>query len=444
LAGIREPIEVNRIEPFLIEGVTPEIRTQAALVLLRQGEMGRPIVEKALMNPDGQIRYAVAQALVDVGEEGRPIFLQALRNEDEQVRRLAAQAVRTIPEPTRGDVALDIYNARLRPEVTEPIFEILTQEADTSAETWRLRGMIDTRFSVKRKALDQIAKRGMDQEYLQQVRKEMNLKSIQDRTHFPERLMNLGYDSYVIEATRNLEIILPPLQEIPAGPFQMGSEKQKDSQANANEMPLHEVVTGNYQIGRYPVTVAEYACFIRATGHREPSESGGITWRKQLGRLDHPIVCVSWKDVIAYVAWLKEITGEDWRLPTEAEWEKAARGTDSRIYPWGDTWDKTKTNTSDGGPGRTTTVGSYPEGKSPYGCLDMAGNVWEWTSTLYRNYPYIYTDGREEINSTNNRVLRGGSWYVNSRNARVACRGNLHPVILGDDSGARLVRGVAG
>src|SRR5262249_37019470 len=105
--------------------------------------------------------------------------------------------------------------------------------------------------------------------------------------------------------------------------------------------------TGAYQIARFPVTVAEYACAIRAKAVREPPKrsSHTIEWRTQLQRLDHPVVNVSWHNAIAYAAWLAKVTGQPWRLPTEAEWEKAARGTDGRIYPWGDLWDQTRANT---------------------------------------------------------------------------------------------------
>ncbi len=222
------------------------------------------------------------------------------------------------------------------------------------------------------------------------------------------------------------EVILPPMVDIPAGPFWMGSEKRRDPQADSDE-PWHEVTLGAYQIGRYPVTVAEYACALAAPGTQVPKPSD---WDRQLQHPDHPVVRVSWQDAQAYLAWLGEATGDHgWRLPTEAEWEKAARWDaatkTARIYPWGDNWDKTRANTSDGGPKTTTPVGAYAErgDASPYGCHDMAGNVWEWTSSIYFAEAYQADNRREDsTNTAGNRVLRGGSWWGGSSLARAACR----------------------
>ena len=164
------------------------------------------------------------------------------------------------------------------------------------------------------------------------------------------------------------------------------------------------------------------------------------TGRSNSKRLDHPVVCVSWQDATAYAAWLAKLTGQPWRLPTEAEWEKAARGTDGRIYPWGNTWDKARANTNDGGPGTTTPVGAYAArgDASPYGAHDQAGNVWEWTSSVFMPYPYNSTDGRERADTTGNRVLRGGSWDDVPRFARVAYHSPHDPAYLNGNVGFRV------
>ncbi len=249
--------------------------------------------------------------------------------------------------------------------------------------------------------------------------------------HFPQRLAQLGFVGLKMNG---VEVITPPLCAVPAGPFLMGSDPRRDSEARSNEQPQHSVTLAPYQIGTYPVTVAEYACYVRATG-KQPSG-----WQDQLAKLDHPVVNVSWHDALAYTRWLAQVTSQPWRLPTEAEWEKAARGTDGRIYPWGNQWDKTHANTRDGGPYTTTPVGSYPSGASPYGAQDMAGNVWEWCSSLYKEqYPYdpaaSEDNGRDR---TSVRVLRGGSWDLNPEFARAAFRLSGRPDLFISIGGFRL------
>jgi formylglycine-generating enzyme required for sulfatase activity len=247
----------------------------------------------------------------------------------------------------------------------------------------------------------------------------------------PPRLAQFGFVDRIID---NIELIIPPLIEISAGPFLMGSDKQKDSQVYDSELQQHTVTLGAYYIAQFPLTVAEYACFVRATKHREPSN-----WQEQqTDRSDHPVVYISWNDALAYVRWFATIIEQTYRLPSEAEWEKAARSTDGRIYPWGNQWDKTRANTYEGGLGTTTPIGSYLQGASPYGVLDICGNVWEWTSTIYKPYPYNSIDGRENVHSKFDRVLRGGSWGNYSRDARVACRNFFGSPDVGGGAGVRL------
>jgi formylglycine-generating enzyme required for sulfatase activity len=176
---------------------------------------------------------------------------------------------------------------------------------------------------------------------------------------------------------------------------------------------------------------------VQATGCSTPDD-----WSRQQQRPDHPLVNVTWHDALAYVQWLAQVTGEPWRLPTEAEWEKAARGTDRRIYPWGNQWDRTRANTEDGGPGDTTPVGSYPGGVSLYGAQDMAGNVLEWTSTTFQPYPYQADDGREDLGNQALKVMRGGAWGDSPRGARSACRYATQLAFTSAERGVRLVLGV--
>jgi formylglycine-generating enzyme required for sulfatase activity len=212
----------------------------------------------------------------------------------------------------------------------------------------------------------------------------------------------------------------PEMVLISAGPFLMGSDLQKDKQAYVDEKHQHKVELPAYYIARTPVTNAQYAAFVRATGHEAPKHWDGD--QPPRDKRDHPVVHVSWNDVMAYCAWLREVTGRAYTLPSEAEWEKAARGPDGWIYPWGDAWDAGKCNSDEGGKGGTTPVGAYPQGASPYGVLDMAGNVWEWTRSLMRYYPYIPDDGREDVEASRERVVRGGSFYHFRNNARCAYR----------------------
>jgi len=192
---------------------------------------------------------------------------------------------------------------------------------------------------------------------------------------------------------------------VPAGKFLYGDDK--------NEVELPE-----FWIDKAPVTNAEYARFVAETGHKPPKHWEGKTPRKKT--TDHPVVNVSWHDAVAYAKWAGG------RLPTEQEWEKAARGTDGREYPWGG-WAKGHCNSWEAGMHETTPVGQYsPQGDSPYGCADMAGNVWEWTAS--EGEP-----GRDR------RVLCGGSWRYIQRYARCVSRGRSIPDYFDYDVGLRVV-----
>jgi len=209
------------------------------------------------------------------------------------------------------------------------------------------------------------------------------------------------------------------------------------------EQPQHPVDLPSFEIGRDPVMNAEYRGFVRDTGHRPPSHWEGDTYPEELG--DHPVVNVSWHDAVAYCRWLSEKTGRDYRLPTEAQWEKAAgwdEGAGKRWrYPWGDDFDPRKCNTTEGGPGTTTPVGQYsPDGDSPYGAADVAGNVWEWCQDWCAEG--YYQDSTSENPSGpgegEGRVLRGGSWLNDQYFARCAFRNGPSPGNRGNLIGFRV------
>jgi formylglycine-generating enzyme required for sulfatase activity len=234
---------------------------------------------------------------------------------------------------------------------------------------------------------------------------------------------------------------------IPAGKFLMGSKKENALAYDA-EQPQHTVdIPYDYWMARFPVTNEQYAAFV-GKGKHPVSD-----WQK---KKDHPVNYALWNDVVKYCNWLNGLLagklprGLILRLPTEAEWEKAARGSplllgegrggDAHEWPWGNEFDKNKCNSYEGGKGGTTPVGAYsPQGDSPFGCADMVGNVWEWTHSQFKSYPYKADDGREDEQISGMRVLRGGSWYSLRDLARCAVRGRLVPDGFDGYIGFRLV-----
>jgi len=204
--------------------------------------------------------------------------------------------------------------------------------------------------------------------------------------------------------------ILPPLCMVPEGPFLMGSDTTDAEEYWEDESPQTLIHLKEFEIAKYPVTVAEYACAVEAKQVREPPEMDGITWQKQLVALNRPVICISWEDAVAYAAWLSKVTGKPWRLPTEAEWEKAARGTDGRSYPWGNDRGSMPAHLETE-PYEANWVGyEDPSQAGPYGLLSTVGNLWQWCSTIYKEYPYQADDGREDMRVNDRRVLRGGIW----------------------------------
>lgn len=222
---------------------------------------------------------------------------------------------------------------------------------------------------------------------------------------------------------------------VPAGSFLMGN--LPGDSIPAEETPQHEVNLPAFRIGQYPITNAQYAEFIKREKQQEPPKKTGWFLREPpADKLDHPVTGVSWSDAQVYCHWLSGQTGRTYRLPSEAEWEKAARGVDGRLYPWGNEWSSGRCNFASDD---TTAVNTYPEGVSPYGCYDMLGNVQEWTSTLWGSdpkenafpYPYRSTDGREETKPAHlyrvYRIYRGSSFRDEAVKLRCSARGNSDP-----------------
>lgn len=213
---------------------------------------------------------------------------------------------------------------------------------------------------------------------------------------------------------------------VPAGEFIMGAASAEN--VLAIETPAHTVYLPTYRIGRYPITNAQYGEFVKRTGY-QPPKAKGSGWMGRVPRryLDHPVRGVSGEDAQAYCSWLTTQTGRSYRLPTEAEWEKAARSSDGRLYPWGNAWDKSRCHYD---APNTLAVTDLPSGESPYGCAHMLGNVWEWTSTAWGrdleepqySYPYQPDDGREAGDSDMRYIIRGGGFTDSYRTMRCTMR----------------------
>lgn len=245
----------------------------------------------------------------------------------------------------------------------------------------------------------------------------------------------------------------------------MGSDQRRDKNAFEAELPQHEVKLPSYYIAHWPVTVAQFAAFVGESGFKLQNSDS------LKGIVNHPVIGVSWYDAMAYCRWLNErlrgfthersITQNTlsetqrrfWRgltagslaigLPSEAEWEKAARGTDRRIYPWGDDPDPNRANYDKTGLGTTSTVGCFPNGARPHGVEELSGNVFEWTRSLFGDYPYpsegAERQKREDPAARGRRVLRGGAFGLDARSARCAFRLVSAPDFRVSDSGFRVV-----
>ncbi len=214
-----------------------------------------------------------------------------------------------------------------------------------------------------------------------------------------------------------------------------------DNDLFENEQPRHTVQIATFEIAQYPVSNLDYFQFTIDSGYRLPRSWKGFTFPDSTA--DHPVVSVSKLDAEAYITWLNRRTREQYRLPTEVEWEAASRGKDGRIYPWGNTFDPWRCNTSESAKRATTPLGAYsPSGDSPCGAADMVGNVWEWTSTIFEPYPYTTEDGREEPKPKSWYVIRGGAWYYSRKLARCAVREEMLESSLSLMIGFRLARSI--
>ncbi|MBU2547390.1 MAG: formylglycine-generating enzyme family protein [Proteobacteria bacterium] len=280
-----------------------------------------------------------------------------------------------------------------------------------------------------------------------------SLPTAEDRAAAGDLLARLGDPRFRTEAFFLPADNMLGFVQIPAGPFLMGSDRDRDPEADDEELPRHTIILPAFFMGRYPVTVAQFKAFAEATGCG-PQSPGALEVPD-----NRPVAGVTWFEARAFCDWLTERLrswdgtpeplasllrsrsghGPPWRvtLPSEAEWEKTARGPDGRIHPWGDETDPDRANYTLTAIHETSAAGCFPQGAGPYGCLDMAGNVWEWTRSLWGtrpdhpdfNYPYDPLDGREDIEAGDDllRVLRGGAFTSLEWDLRCAGRSGNAP-----------------
>jgi eukaryotic-like serine/threonine-protein kinase len=225
---------------------------------------------------------------------------------------------------------------------------------------------------------------------------------------------------------------------VPVGNFSMGSDTGEN-----DEKPMHTVYLDAYYVDKYEVTNKLYKACVEAGVCQPPVKTSSVTRASYYANSqfdNYPVIYVDWNMANAYCEWRRA------RLPTEAEWEKAARGTDGRIYPWGANIDCPFANYSGSEKGAcvgdTTPVGSYANGVSPYGVYDMVGNVWEWVNDWYSETYYQSSPTENPLgpDSGQGRVLRGGSWYSNDLDVRSASRDRYDPTSPNDNIGFRCSR----
>jgi formylglycine-generating enzyme required for sulfatase activity len=301
------------------------------------------------------------------------------------------------------------------------------------------------------------------------------------------------------------EATLPDVDwvEIPGGPFIMGSDEDDDLAWDA-ERPAHMLDLATFWVSRYPITNAQYQPFLAAGGYDCPDywrTAEGWAWRNGAaadlspidderlrqdyekwlaGRLldrrarpfwwddpkrgapTRPVVGITWYEALAYCRWLDAAlrsasrfpfpVGHAVSLPSEAEWEKAARGPQKLRWPWGDVWQEGVANTEEAGLGQICPVGMFPAGASPYRVLDLSGNVWEWTRSRWGRksgrkpdygYPYVANDGREDLSGPDWRIIRGGSWYNDRGYVRGGYRARVIPDLFSHPYGMRVVVSLA-
>lgn len=252
---------------------------------------------------------------------------------------------------------------------------------------------------------------------------------------------------FTITLPENMSLAFVP---VPGGDTHIGG-LDSDPQAYSTELPASNIFIPDFWIGEIPITLAQFRAFVKHTGYvttAEKNNSGfsrfdgkwkegqGVTWKvpfvndsPNLKKGLHPVTMVSWYDAIEFCKWLKVLIGLDVQLPSEAEWEKAARGNKMILYPWGNSPPSPEfCNYGNQLYGNTKQAGMYDSKyNSPYGCRDMSGNIWEWTRSIYKDYPYNSSDGRETLSGNERRVIRGGAFISLPIDLRCSARKPMEP-----------------
>ncbi len=284
----------------------------------------------------------------------------------------------------------------------------------------------------------------------------------------------LGKPAASSSKLKSARVKVAEMVQIPAGEFIMGVSDEQiqnlvmkedwagewmDRDLFQAEQPQHLVFLPAYEIGRYPVTNDEYHQFVWSTGYQVPKDWAGFHYPESMG--NHPVVGVSKKDAEAYCEWLNAQLGREhalrqfndrqegkepaemkkYRLPTEGEWECAARGRDDRMYPWGKDFDPWRCNTVESGKRGTSACGEYsPSGDSPWSVADMSGNIFEWTSSFLTPYPFDEAQASCNPDGKKLCIVRGGSWYYSHKLARCTSREGVLPNFTSLSLGFRLAR----
>jgi formylglycine-generating enzyme required for sulfatase activity len=407
-------------------------RAVQTLVQTHNERVLRPLLEAAA-DEDKEVSLLALQGLAGMGEAARTLIEDVLHGKDELLWVSALRYLRVLPDASLwAEIPEQMWDKFMTVEDQRVAIKAMSHEKSKKAILFLLRISADDNKEIShlaaqrlenlegvvwKKILEPIqAESKLFDNIRQCLEKQIKLPTIkEDRQLLLSKLIAINTLARIESKNFTSQYWKPPYGEpewitIPAGEFWMGSEKGDNI-----EKPLHKLFLPEYQIARVPITNAQYAIYVKDAGAKVPKHWVGGSVPP--GLENHPVVNVSWMDAMKYCNWLDtkiKDTKKIVRLPSEAQWEKSARGDkDQREYPWGDGWREPHCNSHELGLNNTTPVGLFLNGASPYGLLDMSGNIWEWTRSQYEKYPYKLDDRREDLQGGGPRVLRGGSFNEN-------------------------------